>query len=535
MRKLIVTLLLMLIPGILPAWSDPPDAPPEFTVPTDATILPFDQPTNGRVKTGRDHWFVLTVPDGATGDYVIVDMEGKTPDIDIDLAMTDRDGHVLNSSTSTYRHERVFARIPDNRRIAVRVFIYQSETTDNSKPRVSHFALRAYALPQPPLGPFAPTLPSSFTDIDPDQTVNGMVRGTPAWYRYHIEDTGTLRVAFQGDGLQVSLFVENGSQVFDQTATEAPLIFDGDANVFTDFFVKINGGGRYTFTGRRLEASEVSASEEASEAGGDDDFEATGSDPAPTSADTTPTLTVLFSGQDAASWGVTSPPTALSISPRGNPVMAVGGNLFDLSTRRFLTSDGTVSNCAYSPSGALLVVKGRSLGYYAGGAVRTQMSLPETGMKIAAGINGLYVFGGDRGASGSSRGLFGGARSNGVSLYFIDPTKGYVKLFDMPQPIEAASVRGDILYFSVANDIYRFVPGAEMQLVCRLPGPAITSIAADADESIFFTAGRTLYSWRMGQVGVISENIGDLVSRHSGGLYVLDTRNRVLVRFDHLP
>jgi hypothetical protein len=237
--------------------------------------------------------------------------------------------------------------------------------------------------------------------------------------------------------------------------------------------------------------------------------------------DATPTLTVLFDGRTAAEWGLVSAPTGMSVSKRGNVVISAGGNLFDLASRSFLTRSGTITNGVYSPSGALFVVSGRSLGYYASGEARTQVSLPENGMKLAAGRGGVYLFGGDRRSS--------------TGLYFIDPAKGYVKLCDLPLPIEAASVAGDKLFFSVANDIYRFVPGSELQLICRLPGPAITSLSAAADETVYFTAGRTLYFWRSGQVSAIAEDIGDMVTWHSSGLHLLDTRARTLVRLEKLP
>lgn len=238
----------------------------------------------------------------------------------------------------------------------------------------------------------------------------------------------------------------------------------------------------------------------------------------PAPADPRPAMTILWGGRDDTAGGIPAALSALCISPRGNPVLAAGGDLFDLGGRRFLTRSGAVGHCAYAPSGALLVVSGRSLGYYAGGAVRSEVELPESGMKLAAGRGGIYVFGGD------------GRRATG--LYFIDPARGHVKLLDMPVPIGAAAVVGDTLFFSAANDIYRLVPGGEMQILCRLPGPAVTSIAAAADGTVFFTAGRTLYSWRGGEVSLIAENIGEIVTWHSTGLYVLDARNRCLVRFD---
>jgi hypothetical protein len=634
MRKWFTAILLFLVAGALSAVTVRAEA--DESVPSDATKLSFDVLTSGRVSAGRDRWFTLVIPAGAAGSYVVVDLEGKTPDIDVDLVLTDWNGGVLHRSVSSYRNERVFARIPENRRVAVRVFIYRPEDAEGTLPAESDFALRAYTLPQPPLGPYAPTLPAAFTDLALDQTVSGMVRGTPAWYRYHIEDTGSLQIAFEGEGLEVALLVEDGSQVFEGTASAAPLLVEGDANTYTDFFLKVTGSGSYRIESRlhasssgagtedaaapgtgepllarsgsladgdlkyddgsfydpftvtvragdRLRISLVSAdydpylvvtapsteqqvnddraegdwnsrieltsiasgsmeirassysgkvtgdyrltverlSEGSGSGDGAEDVSASLPPPVRAAPDTLPAITVLFSGRDAAQWGVTTAPTALSVSARGNPVMAVNGNLFDLAGRKFLAAAGEVGNCAYAPSGALFVVSGRSLGYYAGGEVRTQVRLPENGMKLAATANGLYLFGGDR--------------RSATGLYYIDPAKGYVKILDMPQPIGAASAFGDTLFVAVANDIYRLVPGGEIQLICRLPGPAISSVAAAAAESLFFTAGRALYSWRRGEVRLIVEDIGDLISWHADDLLVLDSRNRNLIRIDRLP
>lgn len=242
---------------------------------------------------------------------------------------------------------------------------------------------------------------------------------------------------------------------------------------------------------------------------------AAGSGPAGASR---PNLTVIFTGNDAAAWGLAAPPTALSASPRGNLVMAVAGNLFDPGSRKFLLRDpAAVTDCAYTPDGALLVINGRSLGFFSDSAVHALLTLPEDGMRLAAGSSGIYVFG-------------GGA----TALYRLEPARGYVKICDMPQPVGAAAVTGDTLFIAVANDIYRLVPGGEMQFICRLPGPAITSLAASADDDVYFIAGRSLYVWRAGQVSFLAAAVGDLVCWRAAGLDVLDADNRTLLRFTRL-
>lgn len=229
-------------------------------------------------------------------------------------------------------------------------------------------------------------------------------------------------------------------------------------------------------------------------------------------------LAIIFTGSDATPWGLTMPPTALSVNSDGNLVLAAAGNLFDPGGRRFLMrTPAAVTDCAYTPEGALLVINGRSLGYYSGNAATPLLTLPRDGMRLAAGSGGIYVFG-------------GGANA----LYLIAPARGYVKICEMPQSIAAAAVAGEVLFIAVANDIYRFEPGGELQFVCRVPGPAITSLTAAADGVVYFSAGRSLYAWRAGRVILMAADIGELVCWHANGLYVLDPGNRTLLRFTRL-
>ncbi|HNW91535.1 MAG TPA: hypothetical protein PKM88_01355 [bacterium] len=220
---------------------------PEFTVPADAAVLSFDEVTSGHVTAGTDRWFLLHVPADATGDFVAVEMTGADAAIDIDLGMTDADGRVLNTAESARAYERVAAQIPANRTVAVRVFIYrQNEETPAAE---SDFTLRAYTAAEQPAGVFAPNLPREFTAIETGNTIDGAVTDDAVWYRYHIEARGNLRVAFTGAGLQVAMLAEDGTELFNGTAADGVLRFTGDANKYTDFYVKVSGRGEFSFSG----------------------------------------------------------------------------------------------------------------------------------------------------------------------------------------------------------------------------------------------------------------------------------------------
>lgn len=233
-------------------------------------------------------------------------------------------------------------------------------------------------------------------------------------------------------------------------------------------------------------------------------------------------LTVLLTPErvKASKLELLSP--VLTVSPRGRVVVAEPNNLFLLDNRQFLFDIPTpVSDCAFTPDGALLVVSGRKLGYGAGGRFHPQVDLPENAMRLAVGPERIYVYGGD------------GVKA--ASLYMIDPQRGHAKLCALPHPVGAASVAGDTLYLAAANEVYRFTPGGEMNLILQVPGPAITGVAAVGDDGLYFTAGRTLYTWQAGKVGIISEGVGDTVCWRAGALYVLDTEKRSLIKLENLP
>jgi hypothetical protein len=202
--------------------------------------------------------------------------------------------------------------------------------------------------------------------------------------------------------------------------------------------------------------------------------------------------------------------------------VAEPNNLFAVPRRKFLFDAPTpVSDCAYTPDGALLAISGRRLGYGAGGRFHPQIDLPEDAMRLAVGPDRIYVY--------------GGGSDKTESIYVIDPQYGHAKLCTVPSAVGAAAAAGTTLYFSMANDIHRLAPGGEINLTCHLPGPAITSLAAADDETFYFLAGRTLYAWQPGRVGIIGEGVGDIVRRQGGALYILHVEKQVLMKLEDLP
>lgn len=233
-------------------------------------------------------------------------------------------------------------------------------------------------------------------------------------------------------------------------------------------------------------------------------------------------LTVLLTPERAKAARLDTLAPVLAVSHRGGIVIAEPNNLFLFHSRTFLFDTPTpVSDCAFTPDGALLAVSGRRLGYCAGGRFHPQIDLPENAMRLAVGDAHLYVYGGDS--------------ETATSIYVVEPERGHAKLCTMPFPVGAACAVGDALYFAAANDLYRLVPGGEIALICHLPGPAISSIAADDDGAVYFLAGRTLYRWQIGKVGILSEGVGDIACWRDGTLYVLHPAKQSLIKIENLP
>lgn len=239
----------------------------------------------------------------------------------------------------------------------------------------------------------------------------------------------------------------------------------------------------------------------------------------------TPALTALLSPREADALGIRRVDD-LAVGPRGEVVIGGAGgagvSLFALGRREPLAVliDDPLHDLAFARDGALLAVAGRSLGFVAGGRFQPQVRLPEAGMRLAVGRDRIY--------------LHGAAETGPASVYMIDPDRGSVKLATFPRGIGAADCFGDTLYFSVANDLYRLVPGGELRLLCRVPGPAIAGIAAPGGGAVYFLAGNTLY--RHGNEGFaeVARALGNRLARQGDSLYVLDTTGRTLVRLDGL-
>ncbi len=228
-------------------------------------------------------------------------------------------------------------------------------------------------------------------------------------------------------------------------------------------------------------------------------------------------ITVILTSGRANSLKLSPLIPALGVDNHNGVIVATNNNLFSLNNRRFLLEKPVpVSDYTITPDGALLLISDRKLGYCAGGLFHPQATLPEKDMRLATGEKRIYVFGGDN--------------HKATAIYVIEPGRGHAKLCDMPMPVGAVSVAGEILFFAVSNDIYRIDPGGELNLACRIPGPDITSIAATGNNEFFCTAGLAIYHWQNGRVAIIGEELGDKICWKNPDLYILNTQKQSLIK-----
>lgn len=212
------------------------------------------------------------------------------------------------------------------------------------------------------------------------------------------------------------------------------------------------------------------------------------------------------------------------ITSSGAVILMTKNNLFDIGGKRFILSkeDKELKNFCCASDGTLFTVSGNTLGCISGGAIEKLITLPSSGMKITDGGKGrIYLYGGDT--------------EPNKALYLIEEGKGYKKICDMPRKILALAADGDTIYFSVANDIYEIKFGGKFRLLCRVPGPEITSLAADNKTGvIYFTAGNALYAKSADNITFIAENFGEILKFNRGALYVLKPSSETLIKISGL-
>lgn len=212
------------------------------------------------------------------------------------------------------------------------------------------------------------------------------------------------------------------------------------------------------------------------------------------------------------------------IANSGAVILLTKNNLFDVGGKRFILSkkDNGLQNFCCASDGTIFTISGNTLGCLSAGTIEKLITLPSSGMKITDGGKGrIYIYGGDT--------------EPNKALYLIEKEKGYKKICDMPRKILSLAANGDTIYFSVANDIYEIKFGGKFRLLCRVPGPEISSLAVDNKTGvIYFTAGNALYAKSAENITFIAENFGEILKFSNEALYVLRPASGTLIRISGL-
>jgi hypothetical protein len=240
----------------------------------------------------------------------------------------------------------------------------------------------------------------------------------------------------------------------------------------------------------------------------------------PALAGTPAAMDILLTPQKAAQIGLNKPQPAFAVDRRGAAVVAAGDNLFALGAGKpMLAASQAVSDLAFAPDGALLAIGGRRLGYYAAGAFHPLLELPDTGMRLTVAAGRMLVY--------------GGAQPN-RDVYLVDPQMGHVKLCSLPDPVSAAAAADKTIFLAAGSDLYRLTSAGSLELVARIPGPPIESLAAVGPSEVFLSAGGELYAWRRGKVVLIAGGLGGRLYRQAGALYVWLPQKGTLLRLSGL-
>lgn len=188
-------------------------------------------------------------------------------------------------------------------------------------------------------------------------------------------------------------------------------------------------------------------------------------------------------------------------------------------------ADGIISSFAFTGDSILLVVKNNELCYFGPDArLSVLYRLPASGMRISGGAKVMYLF--DYGMN-----------DHPVSLYAIARGGFYLKLLDLPDPINAVAEHGNSVLLSSGNALFEFDPDTKgLKVLIVMPkGEDIISVAADASNNrIYFSTRSKIYA--LDDVGAvaISDDLGGSLKVRDNGLIVLSTEKSILLRIDGL-
>jgi len=184
-------------------------------------------------------------------------------------------------------------------------------------------------------------------------------------------------------------------------------------------------------------------------------------------------------------------------------------------------SQGNIESFAFTYDSLLLIIKKNEICYFdSSNNLNKLFELPREGMGISTGKFVFYVFDKQKGNAQ-------------CALFVIAEGGKYLKLFDIPTPINAVVEWDNKVLFSTENSLFQYdIKRKEIKKLAYLPkGTEINSIAIDAlYRRIFYSTATAIYSFADTNGVLITDKFGGLLRYFDDGLLVYNSTEKTLIR-----
>jgi hypothetical protein len=175
---------------------------------------------------------------------------------------------------------------------------------------------------------------------------------------------------------------------------------------------------------------------------------------------------------------------------------------------------------AFTPDSILMCVRNNQLcNLDSLGNLSQMYQLPGNNMGISAGKNVMYLYERD-------------LTKEKNALYMIARGGSYLKLIEVPGPVNALAEYGNSLYFSTQNAVLQYnLTTKELKAVAVLPDQGtIQSLTVNpSDGSVYFSTSQSVFTIRNNSIIILSDKLGGFL-RYYGGLIVYSPQNKLMIR-----
>ena len=182
-----------------------------------------------------------------------------------------------------------------------------------------------------------------------------------------------------------------------------------------------------------------------------------------------------------------------------------------------------IQSFAYTAADVLLMISGNSLCYLDSLGLPVKLFLlPNNNMGIVAGDNVLYVYDKTK-------------QKNGYAVYMLQENFSYLKVLELPAPINAVTEINKNLLFAVKNKICSVnLKNKTIKVLVQLPkaNEKIISMAYDyGNDVLYFSTSDAIYTLKGKQAGCIIGQVGGLIKCYYNELYVFNPEKKFLISF----